>query len=1336
MNIRFLRDHLKNFQFQKLFVEGLGWENPASPARGAVQIGGDSVPFAKIAEISGVPVLKFDRKAFENRFKAGPKNKDGPKKFHKSLKKQYNKHLALFSDEQSFFTLSYLSREERARTHSYFKGQSGDYFISKLSAVHFGIEDEPKITEIGEKLEQAFDTEKVTKKFFKDFQGNHDLFQKHISGIKTEEEKKWYASLILNRLMFIWFLQKKGFVNGDFDYLQTKLKESKTRGKDRYYSEFLTCLFFEGFAKKPIERSLKAKALLGKIKYLNGGLFVPHAVEEKYKTKIKISDKVFDETFTVFSQYDWQLQGIEGKSDREISPDVMGYIFEKYINALQQKSLGAYYTRDEITQYLSQNAVQKSVLEKVNKKGYEFESLSELLHKLNASLCKLLLTDKDSILNTLTVLDPAVGSGAFLTAAMQELIGIYSPVVGKIETLGDRDLKKWLEDFKDKHKSLAYGIKKNIILKNLYGVDIMKEAAEVCKLRLFLSLVSSALNYEELEPLPNMDFNIMCGNSLIGFLKEGETDDLPPKDRRKSEKAKGDALRLKNGNLQKRRDQEETESKNNSSGAVQMKWIEVLGEDFEQIKDKYNKLVARYKNQPLSFAKLKELKQKTSRFLEENSRKLNLALADKCNSAGVKYPEVLDNEALCRKLRGIKSEKIKRKKKITKERAVRPEDFDSENTERNLNPFHWDLAFNKIMEKGGFDVIITNPPWEKVKIEDKEFFHKYDPSIDKKKTKGGVLKKKKRELLKKPETAKDYKKTSEFYLFQRNYFSGLYQYQSGEITDTDGTKKQASADMDTYRLFTERGFDLLSAEGFLGIVLPSALCKDDGAVGLRKNLLFRKTRIEGLIDFQNQMDKGKGKIFEEVDSRVKFLLLTLQKAAPPDKFPCLFHARDLKILESFPGKRRENQSPRPSKHPSTETFASQDKGKMRKSGAKSLPKLSESDPVKSHKPFPKRKSQDKTGKREKTSQSGPPVESQTVWLSAKEIKKLSPRDRSIIEFKNPTEKDILKKARRFPAVGENLENLWNPVVYREFDETNDSEYFKDKQSSLKDLPLYKGSAVYQYEWNHDLSHVNRFVNSKSNKIQGNGFAFRNKCYKNYRLVIRTIARSNDERSLISAVIPKNRFISNSLHGVHINLPQDIAPEDRKTNGKAGKQMKHTDQEELFLKAKGASPPYLRSQGSSPDFQEAGLKSSRNKYMLLLQAFLNSFVVDYFIRQKISANINKKFITPLHIPRLTEKNNYFKELVERSAKLTCIGREFDELADEIGIPRGGVKDQQERWRIQGEIDAITAYVYDLNPEEFKYILSTFTAGDNQERLSALKKYARQAFRKNRFLDKAS
>ena len=1204
MNTQTLREKIEEFDFNGLFVEGLGWNQPTISTNDTITINGDATPCRCVAEIGQVPVLKFDLQAF-NTFKSNSK------RFHKKIKEKHHKHLALFTDNNSFFSLSYLSKEEQVRTHDYFKGQTGDYFISKLSGIHFGMEDEPRIIEIGNRLETAFNTEKVTKRFYEDFRNNHFQFQKYISGLKTEEEKKWYASLILNRLMFIWFLQKKGFVNDDdFDYLPNKLAESKQRGKDRYYQEFLTLLFFEGFAKKPIERSPKAKTLLGKIKYLNGGLFVPHAIEEKYeiksnsavyKTKIKIQDKAFEETFNIFSGYDWCLEGKQGKSDNEISPDVMGYIFEKYINELQQKSLGAFYTRDEITGYLSRNTIQKSILEKVNKQGYTFQTIEELLHKLDATLCKKLLTNENSILNTLTVLDPVVGSGAFLTAAMKELINIYSPIIGKIETSGDRELKKWLKDFKEKHKSVLYGIKKNIILKNLYGVDIMKEAVEVCKLRLFLSLVSSALSQNELEPLPNMDFNILCGNSLIGFLRESE---------------------------------EEQET--------QKAWSEVLGEDYIQIKDKYNRMVSKYKNQPLSFIKLKELKSKTNQFLEENSQKLSRALADKCNSRkSVKYPKILD---------------IQGKKKTIKKRPVEPEDFYSKEGGRNLNPFHWDFAFNEIMERGGFDVIITNPPWEKVKIEDREFFHRYDSSIDKKKTKGEVLKKKKNGLLKKTEIAEDYKKTEEFYLFQRNYFSGLYQYQAGEITNLDDTTKQASADMDTYRLFTERCFDLLSTQGFLGIVLPSGLCKDDGAIGLRKELLFSKTQITGLIDFQNQMENGKGKIFEGVDARFKFLLLNLQKAKPKEQsvFPTQFHTQDLKVLEHFPNNQCTSDR---SKHV--------------------IPTKLEIQPKKHN-------SQSKTVDNKGTDTNIIHRESTVAWQSIEEIKKLCPYDYSIIEFKNPKDKEIFKKVLQFPKIGENLKNRWNPVFYTELHETNDSHLFKNKKSSSDDLHLYKGSAIYQYEFNYALSHINRHVNLKSPKIQGKGFPFKNKCYKDYRLVIRTIAGNTNERSLISTVIPKNNFISNSLHGVYIESNN-------------------------FFK--------------------------RNQYMLLLQAFLNSFVVDYCIRQKVSSNINKKYITSLYIPRLTEKDDYFKELVERSAKLTCIGKEFDELADEIGI-KGGVTNQQKRWRIQGEIDAMVAYVYGLTQEEFKYILDTFTTGKNQERLKALREYAFKAFKKNDFLPKAS
>jgi len=112
-------------------------------------------------------------------------------------------------------------------------------------------------------------------------------------------------------------------------------------------------------------------------------------------------------------------------------------------------------------------------------------------------LCRRLLYD---ILPNLSLLDPACGSGAFLIAAIKTLIYVYSAVVGTIEFSTDHNLKAWLKKEKAAHSSLQYFIKKLIITHNLYGVDIMEEATEIAKLRLFLALVSSAYDRKKLKP--------------------------------------------------------------------------------------------------------------------------------------------------------------------------------------------------------------------------------------------------------------------------------------------------------------------------------------------------------------------------------------------------------------------------------------------------------------------------------------------------------------------------------------------------------------------------------------------------------------------------------------------------------------------------------------------------------------------------------------------------------------------------------------------------------------------------------------------------------------------
>ncbi len=430
---------------------------------------------------------------------------------------EYSKsHLLIFGDEgktqQEWLWLKpELGKGAKVRSHSYKVSQNPEPLLQKLEALIVDFQEELNLThvDVAQKVKQGFDVERVTKQFFQDFEGLHQNLCVEIAGIDSESDRRWYASVLLNRLMFVYFLQRRYFLDqGDALYLQNKLKICQQSGQNFY--GFLKDLFFEGFAKPEYERDSETQKRLGKICYLNGGLFLCHPIEDKYKEKeIQIKDHAFVQVFDLFSRYSWHLDDRPDKDPLEINPDVLGYIFEKYIN---QKEFGAYYTRPEITEYLCDRTINELILDRVKGRGYDFGDLRSLLDGLDAALCQALLND---ILPSLTLLDPACGSGAFLVAAMKTLITIYEAVVEKSKQFSeDKKIKQWL-DQASSHPSLNYYIKKRIITDNLYGVDIMQEATEIAKLRLFLALVASAKTVHDLEPLPNIDFNIMAGNSLI-----------------------------------------------------------------------------------------------------------------------------------------------------------------------------------------------------------------------------------------------------------------------------------------------------------------------------------------------------------------------------------------------------------------------------------------------------------------------------------------------------------------------------------------------------------------------------------------------------------------------------------------------------------------------------------------------------------------------------------------------------------------------------------------------------------------------------------------------------
>jgi len=504
------------------------------------------------------------------------------------------------------------------------------------------------------RLQEMVNTERVTKKFYDRFKTELGNFQKLIDGITVDADRLWYSSVMLNRLMFIYFLQRKGFLDGDRDYLSNRLAMvQERRGRDKFqsfYRSFLLRLFHEGLGSR--ERQSDFDELLGKVPYLNGGLFEIHDIESKYtgpdgKTLIDIPDDAFEKVFTFFNDYEWCLDTRPSRTEKEINPDVLGYIFEKYIN---QKQMGAYYTKEDITEYISKNtiipyifdaaekkhkaafegddsiwlllqidpnryiydAVQKGVeldlpediacgLDDVSKrdkwntpapeeyalpteiwrevvarrKRYaevrgklergEVKSIDDLI-TLNLNIIQFArdvidLADGPELIraiwNTMagriaeigtnaspippmTVLDPTCGSGAFLFAALNILEPLYEgcldrmqAFVAQADSAGDSrkypDFRSVLSRMNDtaKHPNREYFILKSIILNNLYGVDIMPEAVEICKLRLFLKMASvvepdEAKDNYGLEPLPDIDFNIRAGNTLVGFATHDE----------------------------------------------------------------------------------------------------------------------------------------------------------------------------------------------------------------------------------------------------------------------------------------------------------------------------------------------------------------------------------------------------------------------------------------------------------------------------------------------------------------------------------------------------------------------------------------------------------------------------------------------------------------------------------------------------------------------------------------------------------------------------------------------------------------------------------------------
>lgn len=837
LNFERVRQHLDQFAFGPLFIEELGWSRPPGKATFRLDVEGAAYEIKAVAQLGGVPVLEILSPD------GGIPDADRKRAVHREVSQLHHENLLIFVDAERARSDWYWVRREDGRelprSHEYLRGQPGDAFFSRIAPLLFEIADfddngDVRVIDVATRLKLGLDVEAVTKKFYPDYQRQHLEFVDLITGVDDERQRRWYASVLMHRLMFIWFLQRKMFIDGgDLDYLQHKLDASKECGKDLFFRDFLKLLFFEGFAKPPEERSPEAQQRLGEIRYLNGGLFLPHAIEQS-NPGLNVPDRAFENLFTLFRRYSWNLNDSPGGNPDEINPDILGYIFEKYIN---QKAFGAYYTRPEITTYLCERTIERLLLDAVNApeelrrvglpgKTYDFRTLSDLLLNLDGTLARKLLRE---VLPKLSILDPACGSGAFLVAAMKTLIKVYTAAFSYARYFDHGDLRREVDRIEREHPNIEYYVKKSIITDNLYGVDIMAEAVEIARLRLFLALVASAHQIDHLEPLPNIDFNLLHGNSLIGLTRVDE----------------------------KKFDEQ----------------TKLFRKTYRQVVEEKNRQVSTYRHTATYHDELRTLRDRIDRLRADAADTLDEILLDELSALGVKYEEATWDPAKQREGKG-------KKRRLTRDDI------------RNLQPFHWGYEFDEIINhRGGFDAILTNPPWESVEPSAKEFFAEHSSLVSKNKMDIKDFEGELERLLQDPGIMEAWLAYQSAYNYQRAFFRTAPVYEN-QVSLVDG--KRQPNEINLYKLFLERSYRLLRDGGECGIVVPSGIYSDLGAKGLRE-LLFKRTQVTGLFGFENRKQ-----IFEGVDTRFKFAVLTFRRGQWTEEFPAAFMRQHIHELTRFP----------------------------------------------------------------------------------------------------------------------------------------------------------------------------------------------------------------------------------------------------------------------------------------------------------------------------------------------------------------------------------------------------------------------------------------------------
>ena len=355
-------------------------------------------------------------------------------------------------------------------------------------------------------LGQAFDVEPVTRDFFGEYKRIFESAEQSVTGFPNtalgKENRRSFVQTLFNRLMFVYFLSRKGWLtfNGDADYLNAVWRDYQAdSGQTNFYDERLRHLFFFGL-NNPQSRDLNFKdsfmeSIFGTVPFLNGGLFEQTELDQR--GDITVPDAAIEQVLSgLFDRFNFTvMESTPFDIEVAVDPEMLGKVFEELVTGRHDS--GAYYTPRPVVSFMCREAL----------KGYLEGQDTGLMSEAIARFVDAQETDSIQVaqarriadaLAQVTVVDPACGSGAYLLGMMQELIELQTALYN-----AGADAKA------------LYDLKLEIIQRNLYGVDIDDFAVNIAMLRMWLSL---AIDYEGAtpEPLPNLDFKVVCGDSLLG----------------------------------------------------------------------------------------------------------------------------------------------------------------------------------------------------------------------------------------------------------------------------------------------------------------------------------------------------------------------------------------------------------------------------------------------------------------------------------------------------------------------------------------------------------------------------------------------------------------------------------------------------------------------------------------------------------------------------------------------------------------------------------------------------------------------------------------------------